>query len=97
MKVFVRVTPRSSRDYVDGITALADGRLVLRIRIRAVPEGGRANEATIVVLADMLHVPRSKVRLVEGASARIKTIHIEGDAARIHAVLQAVVQERSPL
>jgi uncharacterized protein YggU (UPF0235/DUF167 family) len=76
----LRVTPRGGRDAVEGIEALSDGRRVLKVRVRAVPEDGAANEGVRRLLARTLQVPASAVRLEAGATARLKTFVIAGDA-----------------
>ena len=38
----VRLTPKSSRDALEGVEVLADGACVLKARVRAVPEDGKA-------------------------------------------------------
>lgn len=75
----LRVTPRGGRDGVDGIETLANGRQVLKVRVRAVAEDGEANKAVITLLSQSLRVPRSSIRLVAGATARIKQLEIDGD------------------
>ena len=47
----VRLTPKSSRDEIDGIGLLADGRSILKVRVRAVPENGKPNTALLRLLA----------------------------------------------
>ena len=44
LELRVRVTPRGGRDAIDGVEALADGRPVLKVRVRAAPADGAANE-----------------------------------------------------
>ncbi|NNM74057.1 DUF167 family protein [Enterovirga aerilata] len=83
----VRVTPKGGRDAVDGPDVLANGRAVLRIRVRSAPEGGAANEAARRLIAGMVGRPVSAVRLEAGATARIKTLAIAGDAAATAAAL----------
>jgi uncharacterized protein (TIGR00251 family) len=79
IEVRLRVTPRSSRDGLDGIDLLADGRAVVRVRVRAVPEDGAANTAVRQVLAKALRRPASAVTLVSGASSRQKVVSVSGD------------------
>ena len=56
------------------------------MRVQAAPVDGAANEALIRLLADALDLPRTRVRLVSGASNRRKLIEVEGlDAARLKA------------
>ncbi len=69
----VRVTPRSGRDEAVGW----DGD-VLRVRLRAPPVEGRANEALCRFLAERLGLPVSRVSVVAGGSSRTKRLHIHG-------------------
>ena len=76
----VRLTPKGGRDAVEGWEAASDGSEHLKCRVRAVPEDGKANTALIELLAKTLAVPKSTIRLVSGATARLKRIEIAGDA-----------------
>jgi uncharacterized protein YggU (UPF0235/DUF167 family) len=70
---------------------LADGRIVLKARVRAAPTGGEANAALILLVATTLDVARSKVTLAAGESARIKRIAIEGNGAALAARLETIL------
>ncbi len=83
LELRVRVTPRGGRDAVDGIEELSDGRKVLKIRVRVVPEDGAANDAVRKLLAKTLGCPASKVELRSGATARLKTFRIEGESSTL--------------
>lgn len=62
----------------------------LKIRLAAPPVDGRANAALIDFLAETLAVPRARVSLISGHSARAKRIRIEGlGAAEVAARLAA--------
>jgi uncharacterized protein len=76
----VRLTPKSSRDEIDGIGLLADGRSILKVRVRAVSENGKANTALLRLLAKTLRVPASAVRRESGASGWLKTLCVQGNA-----------------
>ncbi len=76
--ISVRLTPKAARDSLDGVAALADGRAVLRARVRAVPEKGVANRALCDLLAKALGVPKSAVEVVAGATARLKQVRVTG-------------------
>ena len=78
--LFVRLTPRSSRDGIDGFGEAGDGSLHLLARVRAVPEKGAANQALERLVAEWLGVPRSRVAVVAGGTSRLKTVRIAGDA-----------------
>ena len=57
VSVSLRVTPRGGRDDIDAIETLGDGKSVLKVRVRAVAEGGEANRAVTELLAGALGVP----------------------------------------
>ena len=83
----VRLTPKSGRDEIGGVERLADGRTVLKARVRAVPQDGEANEALVRLLAKSLKISASAVRLEAGAHGRLKTLSLQGDAATLAASL----------
>lgn len=85
--VDVRLTPRGGRDTFEGAQRLTDGRSVLRAMVRAVPEDGKANAALESLIADELGIGRSQVAVVQGKTARLKTVALEGDTARLSAGL----------
>jgi uncharacterized protein (TIGR00251 family) len=78
----VRVTPKASKDAVEGIEATAEGP-ALKVRVRAVPEDGEANAAVEKLVAAWLGLPRRAVELVGGGKSRVKSLMIVGDAAAI--------------
>jgi uncharacterized protein (TIGR00251 family) len=88
--VTVRLTPKGGRDGIDGIETLADGSSVLKMRVRAAPHEGAANDALCRVLAKAVGVPFSRIEIVSGATSRIKRLKIMGDAAAMAAKLEKV-------
>jgi uncharacterized protein len=90
ISVALRVTPRGGRDAIDGVDTLSDGRSVLRLRVRAIADAGEANRAVLELLAKLLGVPKARVRLVSGASSRLKQIAIDGDGATLAEALRAL-------
>ncbi len=68
---------------MDGIGADGDGVAHLKLRVAAAPVDGSANDAVVRLVAKWLEVPRSRVRVVTGSTARVKTLAIEGDALRL--------------
>ncbi len=89
----LRLTPKSSKDAVEGVEALSDGRRVLKARVRAVPEDGKANESLLRLLAKWLDLPIRTLGLSSGASGRTKVIRIEGAAEAVVARLAALTGE----
>ena len=53
---------------------------MLRLRVKAVPDKGKANAAVIALLAKALGVPKSSVTLIAGDTARLKTVAVEGES-----------------
>ena len=84
----VRLTPKGGRDGIDGIELLADGRSVLKARVRAAPSEGEANAALIRLLAKAVGVPPRDVALSAGVTARIKRLTIAGDGPTLIAALE---------
>jgi hypothetical protein len=93
--VDVRLTPRGGRDAVEGIERRADGRVVLKARVRAAPFEGQANAALCRLLADVLHAAPRQVTLVAGSTARVKRIRITGAADAIVEKLQRLAKVAS--
>ena len=89
--VTVRLTPKGGRDAIDGIARLADGRAVVKARVRSAPSEGAANAALIRLMADALAVAPRSVSLAAGATARIKRLKIAGDGAALAAALGKIV------
>jgi uncharacterized protein (TIGR00251 family) len=75
----LRLTPKSSRDEIIGIEDFG-GDAVVKARVRALPEQGRANEALERLIAGWLKVPPSSVKVAQGGKSRTKQVMIEGDA-----------------
>jgi uncharacterized protein YggU (UPF0235/DUF167 family) len=87
----VRLTPKGGRDAVDGVETLADGRRVLKARVRAAPSEGEANLALCRLVAKSLGVAPRDVTLTAGASSRLKTLSVAGDAKMLIARLEKFV------
>ena len=81
----LRVTPRAHADLIEGIDIRDDGVAVLRLRVRAAPDKGRANAAVLALLVTLLDVPRSALTLVTGETARLKTVRVVGDPSALAA------------
>ncbi len=72
MRVTVHVKPGSRRH---GVETAADGSLTVRVAARAVE--GAANEAVERALAEHYGVPRSRVTIARGHTARTKLVDVE--------------------
>lgn len=72
----VRLQPKAKKNQVIGEL---DG--TLKLAVTAPPIEGRANEACIRFLAELLKVARSSVTIAAGVSSRNKVIRVEGLSA----------------
>ena len=75
--LLVRLTPKGGRDAIEGAERLADGRCVVKARVRAAPREGEANDALVRLVAKVAGVPPRDVTLAGGASARVKRLIME--------------------
>lgn len=71
MEFDIRVQPKAGRNSVE-----IDGDKVTA-RVTAAPEGGKANDAVVDLLAKRLKVAKGRVRIVRGHKARDKRLCIE--------------------
>ena len=88
----VRLTPESSRDEIVGVEDFG-GEPVLKARVRALPENGRANAALERLVARWLRVPPSSVSVAQGGKSRTKHVLIEGDANTLTRLIEAKLAE----
>jgi uncharacterized protein len=82
--VTVRLTPCGGRDLIGGIE-----------RVRAAATEGEANDALTRLLARTAGVAPSAVRLIGGATSRIKRLHIGGDPRALAVALARVMEAAS--
>ncbi|HXX44893.1 MAG TPA: DUF167 domain-containing protein [Candidatus Acidoferrales bacterium] len=78
--IAVRVTPRASRNAIEG-----EHQGALKVRLTAPPVDNRANDALRRLLAERLNVPISAVRIVAGEKSRTKRVEIVG-ATRVQVI-----------
>jgi uncharacterized protein YggU (UPF0235/DUF167 family) len=78
VRIAIRLTPKSSRDSLEGLGATRDGRPALAAKVRAAPEKGAANAALLALVARSLDLAPSRLSLVAGAKDRHKTVLVSG-------------------
>lgn len=76
--VVVKVKPGSRKGPL--VEVGPDGELTVYVRERAVD--GKANEAVTRLLAAHLQLPRSRIELISGATARLKRFRVSPGATR---------------
>jgi uncharacterized protein (TIGR00251 family) len=69
----VKVHPRARKNAVTGEVGDA-----LKVSLTAPPAEGRANQALIGFLAELLQVPRASVTIAAGLSSRNKVVRVSG-------------------
>lgn len=95
ISIALRVIPRGGRDDIDGIEKLADGRSVVKVRVRAIADGGEANRAVTELLAKALRVPKASVRILSGTTSRLKQVAVGGDPKSLGDALRALTARNS--
>ena len=66
-----------------------DGDCILKARVRAIPDKGKANKALTTLIAKWLRVPASSVALSSGGKSRIKSITVHGDSDELLCLAEA--------
>ncbi|WP_336278894.1 DUF167 domain-containing protein [Bartonella sp. CB175] len=91
--LFVYLIPKASLDKIIGVECRDDGKKHLVIRLRAVPEDGKANKALIKFLAKQWKIPSSCIFLKSGATSRHKQLHFSGYLDKIKNTLQSLGED----
>jgi uncharacterized protein len=77
----LRITPRASKNEI--VEILSDG--TVKVHLTAPPVDGKANEALLKFLSEILDVPISALDIVAGAGGRDKLISVtDMDAETLH-------------
>ena len=75
MKLPLKVVPGASRDSVEWLDA---DHSILKVRVTAAPEKGKANKAVIKLLAKQLGLPASAIAIVSGSTSQQKLVEMDG-------------------
>ena len=73
MELNIRVQPKARRNSIE---VSDDGKVVV-VRVTVAPEGGKANDAVVALLAKQLGVAKRRIQITRGHRARDKQVHIE--------------------
>jgi uncharacterized protein (TIGR00251 family) len=88
VRVRLKVTPKAKRNQFGGLLDEPDGGKVLKVSVTTAPEGGKANEAVIGLLAREWGVAKSAISVVSGATDRRKLVEIRGPSQDLLVRLQ---------
>lgn len=91
LRLELRVQPGAGAERIEGVETLADGTAVMKVRLTAAPEGGKANAALIKLLSKRWKLPKSAFELVAGTTARRKSLLLHGAPEVLAARLEAEV------
>lgn len=99
IRLRVKVAPKAKRNAIGGwLDEPPEGPIgggkALKIAVTAAPEGGKANEAVIALLAKEWGVAKSAISVVAGATDRRKILEIRGQPAELMQRLQAWLDGR---
>jgi uncharacterized protein (TIGR00251 family) len=72
VKITLYVQPGARKTEIAG---MHDGHV--KLRIKAPPVEGAANKAVVEFVAELLDLPKSAVKLVNGEKSRVKTVEID--------------------
>ncbi|MDP3372371.1 MAG: DUF167 family protein [Candidatus Paracaedibacteraceae bacterium] len=78
IELFVRATPKASKEKIDGIAFDAGDSAYFKIHITAIPEDNQANKAIIGLLANFLSLPKSAITQKSGLTHCLKSFHLKG-------------------
>ena len=83
MQIYCLIKPNSK---IDKASVHADGSL--RIKIKAPPVDGKANEYLIGYLAEIFDLPKKNIQIISGFTGSHKRINIVEEDEKIKAILQ---------
>ena len=77
----IHATPKAKHSELLGWAQDEHGRPVLKVRIAAPPEDGKANAELVRFLAKWLEIPKSAISLERGGTSRTKCLKIADESA----------------
>jgi uncharacterized protein len=95
VRVRLKVAPKAKRTQFGGLLDEPDGAKALKVSVTAAPEGGKANDAVIALLAREWGVAKSAISVVAGATDRRKLVEIRGPSQELLARLQSWLAART--
>lgn len=79
MHLLVHLTPKASHNKIEGWALNAGGHIILRVKVTAVPEDGKANQELIKLLSKALHISKASIVILRGLTSRIKHLDLAID------------------
>jgi uncharacterized protein len=73
----IKVIPKSVKNEIVEIMEDAEGEQTIKIRIKAIPEKGKANAELIKFLSKELEVHKEKISILSGKTEQLKLIKVK--------------------
>lgn len=87
------MTPNASHNKIEGIVLRDNDLAVLRVRVTAVPDKGKANKALIALLAKQFSIPKSSISVTSGHTSRQKTLSITGGTKHLFELMEKFLSQ----
>ena len=81
--LYIRASPKSGRNEIIGLVATANDHVSLLIKVIAIPDKGKANEAVIKTLAKTIDIAPTSFRLVSGQTSKDKVLEVVNNLAAV--------------
>ncbi len=88
----IRATPGASRNEITGL-AEVEGELSLAVKVTAIAEKGKANEAVVKLLAKTSGLSKSSFTLVTGETSRNKMFAVAGDVSTLEKAIRTLTDK----
>ncbi len=95
LSLFVYLIPKASVDRIMGVESRDNGKQYLVVRLRAVPEDGKANRALIKFLAKQWKIPSSCISLKSGTTSRYKQLYFSTYLEELKQIWQSLEEYTS--
>lgn len=76
-KIQIKLSPKASRNAINGWEMDAEGQRLLKVSVTAVPEKGKANKALIALLSKSWRIPKNNIEIIRGETDRLKLLRLD--------------------
>ncbi len=73
----MKLTPKASKNSIEGLEKSHDEKSFLKVKVRDIPEKGKANKALCNLISKYIGIPKRDVLIVSGPKSRHKNILIK--------------------
>jgi uncharacterized protein (TIGR00251 family) len=87
----IKLTPSASKNAVEGVFQDTNGIAWLKVKVAAIPEDGKANNALIKLLSKYLKIPKTSFSFHQGEKDRFKILKVD------HSNIESLVVMPNPI